>query len=182
MISKIGFGGGCHWCTEAVFQSLKGVAKVEQGWIASFDEYNSFSEAVIVYYNETVISLETLIDVHLYTHRSNSDHSMRKKYRSAVYTFSENKRKQSQEIILSFQPKFGHKLITKVHPFKSFKPSPSDIQDYYKKNPSKPFCEKYIDPKLSLVAKLFETHIDRELLAVLPSKKIQNNSSNLNSI
>ena len=44
MISKIGFGGGCHWCTEAVFQSLKGVAKVEQGWIASFDEYNSFSE------------------------------------------------------------------------------------------------------------------------------------------
>ena len=99
MISKIGFGGGCHWCTEAVFQSLKGVAKVEQGWIASFDEYDSFSEAVIVYYNETVISLETLIDVHLYTHRSNSDHSMRKKYRSAVYTFSENKRK-------SFQPYF----------------------------------------------------------------------------
>lgn len=171
MISKIGFGGGCHWCTEAVFQSLKGVAKVEQGWIASFDEYNSFSEAVIVYYNETVISLETLIDVHLYTHRSNSDHSMRKKYRSAVYTFSENKRKQSQEIILSFQPKFGHKLITKVHPFKSFKPSPSDIQDYYKKNPSKPFCEKYIDPKLSLVAKLFETHIDRKFWQFYPQRK-----------
>lgn len=165
MISKIGFGGGCHWCTEAVFQSLKGVAKVEQGWIAAFDEYGSFSEAVIVYYNETVISLKTLIDVHLHTHRSSSDHSMRKKYRSAVYTFSENKRKQSQEIILSFQHKFGHKLITKVYPFKSFKPSPAAIQDYYKKNPSKPFCKKYIDPKLSLIANLFENQINRVIIS-----------------
>ena len=41
---KIGFGGGCHWCTEAVFQSLKGVAKVQQGWIASTEENMSYPE------------------------------------------------------------------------------------------------------------------------------------------
>ena len=169
-IDKIGLGGGCHWCTEAVFQSLKGVNKAEQGWISALGA-EEFSEAILLYFDPEEISLKELIEVHLYTHKSTSDHSMRKKYRSAVYTFSENKRKQSQEIILSFQPKFGHKLITKVHPFKSFKPSPSDIQDYYKKNPSKPFCEKYIDPKLSLVAKLFETHIDRNFWQFYPQRK-----------
>ena len=44
MIQKIAFGGGCHWCTEAVFQSLIGVQNVAQGWVQSTDENDSFSE------------------------------------------------------------------------------------------------------------------------------------------
>jgi peptide-methionine (S)-S-oxide reductase len=58
---KIGFGGGCHWCTESVFQSLKGVQKVEQGWIASTNENDSFSEAVLVYFDETTIDIKVLL-------------------------------------------------------------------------------------------------------------------------
>ena len=85
--SKIGFGGGCHWCTEAVFQSLIGVEKVEQGFVASFNLHNELSEAVIVHFNHKRISLQTLIEIHLLTHSSTSDHAMRKKYRSAIYTF-----------------------------------------------------------------------------------------------
>ncbi len=159
-VSKIGFGGGCHWCTEAVFQGLYGVSKVQQGWIASFNEQHSFSEAVIVHFKEEDISLETLIEVHLYTHKSTSNHSMRKKYRSAVYTFTETQENQSKSIILKFQQTFENKLITKVYPFKHFNPSPESIQNYYKKNPSKPFCEKYIDPKLELIANKFPTQIN----------------------
>jgi peptide-methionine (S)-S-oxide reductase len=48
MVSKIGFGGSCHWCTEAIFLSLKGVTAVKQGWIASDGQNSTFSEAVIV--------------------------------------------------------------------------------------------------------------------------------------
>jgi len=60
-IHKIAFGGGCHWCTEAVYKSLKGIISVEQGFVASDGEESSFSEAVIVSYEPSDISLEDLI-------------------------------------------------------------------------------------------------------------------------
>ena len=82
---KIAFGGGCHWCTEAVYKSLKGIISVEQGFLASDGEESSFSEAVIVSYEPSDISLEDLILIHLYTHKSTSDHSMRNKYLSLIH-------------------------------------------------------------------------------------------------
>ena len=84
---KIALGGGCHWCTEAVFQSLKGVEKVEQGFVAPLQDLNSYSEAVIVHYNADLISLKDLIEVHLDTHKSTSNHSFRKKYRFGYLRF-----------------------------------------------------------------------------------------------
>ena len=48
-LNKIALGGSCHWCTEAVFQSLLGVKKVEQGYVASTNENSSFSEAIVVH-------------------------------------------------------------------------------------------------------------------------------------
>lgn len=86
---KVGFGGGCHWCTEAVFQSLVGVIKVEQGFIAPLEVRNAFSEAVVVHFNQDEIGLKNLIEIHLRTHNSTSAHSMRDKYRSAIYAFDE---------------------------------------------------------------------------------------------
>ncbi len=96
-IDKIGFGGGCHWCTEAVFQSLMGVIKVEQGWISA-EGTEDFHEAIILHFNSDIISLKKLIEVHLYTHNSTSNHSMRIKYRSAVYAFTEVQQKEADRI------------------------------------------------------------------------------------
>jgi len=59
VVKKIGFGGGCHWCTEAVFQSLRGVLFVEQGYIASTEPNSSFSEAVIVSYDSVYFFSES---------------------------------------------------------------------------------------------------------------------------
>ena len=75
-LTKISFGGGCHWCTEAVFQALNGVTKVEQGWVSSTKEDNTFSEAVIVHFNSENINLKTLIEIHLRTHKSTKNHSL----------------------------------------------------------------------------------------------------------
>lgn len=133
LLDKIAFGGGCHWCTEAVFQSLKGVSKVEQGFVASTGENETFSEAVIVHFKPDEIGLETLIEIHLHTHKSTSNHSMRTKYRSAVYTFSPSQDRASKRIIDYFQETFQNKIITKVLPFKAFKPSTEAFRNYYKK-------------------------------------------------
>lgn len=158
-LNKIAFGGGCHWCTEAVFQSLKGVVKVAQGYVASKEENSSFSEAVIVHFITEEISLNTLIEVHLLTHKSTSNHSMREKYRSAIYTFSKTQKKQSLNIVTSFQSQYENKLITQVLDFSEFKASREAIQNYYLKNPEKPFCEKFINPKLNIIKKRFSKQI-----------------------
>ncbi len=158
---KIALGGGCHWCTEAVFQSLKGVEKVEQGYVASVNENSGFSEAIIVHFNAEDISLKTLIEVHLHTHKSTSNHSMRDKYRSAVYVFSEEQKNESEDIIEGFQEDFEYQLITKVFPFQYFKASRNAIQNYYQKNPNKPFCKTFIDPKLRLLLQKFSCQVNK---------------------
>lgn len=161
-MTKVALGGGCHWCTEAVFQSLRGVEKVDQGYIASTGEQTSFSEAVIVHFDLDIISLKTLIEIHLRTHSSASDHSMRDKYRSAVYTFSEMQNSEAQEIITYFQPEFENKLIAKVYPFSEFKPSRKQLFNYYYSDPNKPFCERFIEPKLKLLLKDFGKYVKTE--------------------
>lgn len=165
-LTKIALGGGCHWCTEAVFQSLMGVENVEQGYVASINENETFSEAVIVHYNDE-ITLKTLIEIHLYTHKSTSNHSMRDKYRSAVYAFSKEQEKASKTIIDYFQKDFNGKIITKVFPFQSFKASREAIQNYYQNNPDKPFCETFIKPKLRLLLKQFSKQVQLEKLSHL---------------
>lgn len=163
-MEKIGFGGGCHWCTEAVFQSLRGVEKVEQGFVASTDKNDTFSEAVIVHFSANCVTLKDLIEIHLLTHKSTSSHSMRQKYRSAVYTFSDGQITRAKEILQKLQQNFDRPLITKVLPFVIFIPSDEQFVDYYYKNPKKPFCQKYIQPKLQLVLKQFSNVVDFEKL------------------
>lgn len=161
-LTKIGFGGGCHWCTEAVFQSLKGIEKVEQGFIASTNESESYSEAVIVHFDTEIISLKILTEIHLLTHKSTSDHSMRNKYRSAIYIFSKAQEKKATALISELQISFENKIITKVLPFVNFKESDILFQNYYYSNPEKPFCETFINPKLSLLLTQFRDVVNEE--------------------
>jgi peptide-methionine (S)-S-oxide reductase len=152
--NKIGLGGGCHWCTEAVFQSVEGVIKVEQGYIASNAPADTFSEAVIVHYLPKRANLERLLEVHLHTHNSTSNHSFREKYRSAVYFFSSEDEVEIRKILKKLQQQFKEPLVTQVLAFNEFKASRESIQDYYRKNPDAPFCKRYIEPKLEALETL----------------------------
>ncbi len=149
-IDKIGFGGGCHWCTEAYFQSLKDVEFVEQGWICSIPPNDTFSEAVIVHYNSEKIPLEVLIAIHLRTHASTKAHSFREKYRSAVYVF-DGKIEETQKLISNCQRYFDENIITQALIFKDFKVNTVEQRDYYKKNKEGVFCGRYIFPKLQMI-------------------------------
>lgn len=155
MIQKAGFGGGCHWCTEAVFSSLKGIISVQQGWIASDQENDWFSEGVIVEFDDTIISLPILVEIHLYTHSSMALHSMRSKYRSAVYTFNGSDITVIKDAIYTIQKNFENRIITAIIPYKSFKINRDESLNYYFSDPSRPFCENYINPKLQLIMRQF---------------------------
>lgn len=160
---KIGLGGGCHWCTEAVFSSLKGVTNVQQGYIASLGAAKEYSEAIIIQFNPEIIKLKTIIEIHLRTHNSTSNHSFRDVYRSAVYSFSNKQHLDAINLIKTLQPLFEDPLITEVLSFSTFKASRDEIVDYYYKNPEKPFCEKYINPKLKMLLSDYSNHVSAKI-------------------
>lgn len=158
-MQKIGFGGGCHWCTEAVFNNLAGVQNVLQGWISTAQiDADTLSEAVIVQYNPDLIELDTLIEIHLLTHSSTANHSKRGKYRSAIYTFCTETESLSKEILEQKQALFEKPIITKVYPFKSFKSNKEEYLNYYEKNKTGAFCQRYIAPKLKLLLTKYPSH------------------------
>lgn len=168
--SKIGLGGGCHWCTEGVFASLIGVTKVNQGWIASNGEHAEFSEAIEVYFDPAVISLSDLIEIHLYTHASTSNHSMRGKYRSAIYSYDDIQFKHAVDVLSLLKAGFDGTIITQVYAFKRFKPNKNELQDYFYSAPDRPFCQRYINPKLKLLLARFNRLVDQTKIAALPLK------------
>lgn len=157
-MSKIGFGGGCHWCTEAVFQTLRGVASAAQGFIQSNAPHDTFSEGVVVDYDPDTIPLDILIAIHLRTHASTSQHKMRGKYRSAVYTFSDAQTAEVRALIKAEQPNFDAPLVTLTLPHIAFKASDARFQNYYATDAERPFCTTYIDPKLAKIRRDFSNY------------------------
>ena len=152
---KLGLSGTCYWCTEAIFQSLTGVEAVEQGWISSIGDDDWFSEGVMVTFNPELISLKNLIDVHLHTHSSTRNHSMRDRYRSGVYAIAPKQLPEITDALMALQSEFTEKLITQAYVFNLFKPSADEMQNYYYKDTERPFCQNIITPKLK---RLFKTH------------------------
>lgn len=151
MTKQIGFGGGCHWCTESVFLALRGVSKVEQGFIAASPPDEGYSEAVVVTYDQKSIPLGALIEIHLRTHASTSDHKLRGKYRSAIYISSDAQASETREELGRLQTYFDAPLVTRVLALVNFRPSDPRYHDYYERNAGGPFCRRYIDPKLDML-------------------------------
>lgn len=91
----LGFSGGCYWCMEAVFRSLRGVMKVLRGWITPRDRVmvdsvlvnGVLTESVLVWFDPDVIPIESLVAIHQLTHNSSSSHVRRSRYPSAVYVY-----------------------------------------------------------------------------------------------
>jgi len=148
MSQMIGFGGGCHWCTEAVFQALRGVKQVDQGFISSSPPDDTWSEAVKVQFDPEVIDLARLIDIHLHTHASTSQHAMRSKYRSAIYVNSLQQAHEANAVLSDRRDAFSKPLVTRVLPLVGFKSSELGRRAYFENNNGNQFCERHIEPKL----------------------------------
>ncbi|QUJ70109.1 peptide-methionine (S)-S-oxide reductase (plasmid) [Photobacterium sp. GJ3] len=160
-METIGFGGSCHWCTEAIFRSLSGVCEVEQGWLAA-QGHAELSEGILLRFDPARIDLFTLIQIHLYTHSCTSNHALRHRYRSAVYAFSPDQQHASQLCLKALQAEFEQPILTQALRFDTFEPSREEIQNYFYRNPERPFCQMRISPKLGILLNQFSERIDEK--------------------
>ncbi|NND64048.1 MAG: peptide-methionine (S)-S-oxide reductase MsrA [Flavobacteriaceae bacterium] len=166
-------GGGCFWCTEAVFQQVKGVEKVVSGYTGgtapgkpTYREICSgltgHAEVVQVTFDASVISYEELLVIFMTTHdpttlnRQGAD--VGTQYRSVIFYHNETQKEFAQAVIDQMKPYYDAPIVTEVSPLETFYEAEADHQDYYNRNQGQGYCNYVITPKL---AKLRKLHLDK---------------------
>lgn len=173
-LKKATFGGGCFWCTEAVFQQLKGVSKVESGYSGgaianpTYREVCSgmtgHAEVVEVTYDPNAISYEDLLRIHLVTHdpttlnRQGAD--VGTQYRSVIYYRDEAEKAKAASVIEELQHAYDQKIVTEISPLEYFYKAEDYHQNYYRNNSEQGYCQAVIDPKLRKFRQLFADKIN----------------------
>ena len=163
------FGGGCFWCTAAIFNELKGIFSVESGYSGgaianpTYREVCSgrtgHAEVLQVTFDPAEIYYEDLIRIHLSTHnptilnRQGADVSTQ--YRSIILVSSEQQRASAETIISEMQQVYDQPIVTEIKGFEAFYLAEAEHQDYYSKNPEEGYCQAVIHPKLTEFRQLF---------------------------
>lgn len=170
-LQKATFGGGCFWCTEAVYQELQGVYQVVSGYSGgkkanpTYQEIctglTGHAEVIQVEFDPQKISFLELLEVFFKTHdpttlnRQGAD--VGTQYRSVVFFHNEQQKKQSQEIIqkLNEADAFSNPIVTEVSPLEKFYPAEDYHQNYYAQNGQQGYCRAVVAPKVDKVRKVF---------------------------
>lgn len=165
------FGGGCFWCTEAVFKMLKGVSSVMPGYAGgtienpTYEEVSSgttgHAEAVQIIYNPGVVRLRDLLTVFFASHdpttMNRQGNDVGTQYRSVIFITNEDQKREVEDFIkeLNNSSVEGKLIVTELKQLERFHDAETYHQDYYKKNSQAAYCELVINPKLEKVQKQF---------------------------
>lgn len=165
------FGNGCFWCTEAVFQQLKGVASVTSGYSGGQTDnpdYKSVcsgttghAECLHIIYNPAEISFTDLLEVFWKTHDpttlNRQGNDIGTQYRSVIFYHNEEQKRIATEYMdqLNKSGSFSKPIVTSLEPFTKFYPAENYHQDYYKLNGNAPYCQFVIRPKMEKFQKNF---------------------------
>jgi peptide-methionine (S)-S-oxide reductase len=158
-------GGGCFWCTEALFRRLRGVISVVPGYAGgttknpSYDDVcmggTGHAEVIKVEFNPDIIPYRDLLDIFIHTHdpttvnRQGADTGT--EYRSIILTSSEDQNKIAKELIheLKESKEFTHPIVTEIKPLEAFYEAEESQKEYYEKNSYMPYCQIVISPKIA---------------------------------
>ena len=173
MKNTIVFGGGCFWCTEAMFRELNGVLQVKSGYSGGKIKNPTYrevcsgltghAEAIEVKYDGDLINLKDLLIIHMTTHdpttlnRQGGDHGTQ--YRSVIFYQNDNEKRLAEEVIIEVESAYDNPIVTEVVQFDQFFEAEADHQDYYKRNADAGYCQAVISPKLAKFRKLYGKHI-----------------------
>ncbi len=165
------FGGGCFWCTEAVFKMLKGVKSVVPGYaggtkpnptyIEVCNDTTGHAEVVRIEFDPNVMTFKTLMTVFFATHDGSSlnrqGNDVGTHYRSIILYTTENQKKEAEDFIkeINASNSGGKALVTEVKPLEKFYEAEDYHKDYFARNQDQAYCQIVINPKLEKVQQKF---------------------------
>lgn len=166
-------GGGCFWCTEAVFLEVKGIEKVVSGYSGgnapgkpTYREVCSgltgHAEVIQVTFDANIISYEDVLIIFMTTHdptqlnRQGAD--VGTQYRSVIYFHNEKQQGIAEVVLKELAPHFEDQIETELSPLEVFYEAEKEHQDYYRNNQTQGYCSFVITPKLQKLRKL---HADK---------------------
>ncbi len=166
------FGGGCFWCTEAVYDRVKGVRKVTSGYSGGKVPNPTYTqvctgstghaEVIQVEFDPDEISFEQILDIFFHTHdpttlnRQGAD--VGTQYRSAVFYHDDEQKLLTEKVIkeLNASGEFDDPIVTKLEKFEKFYPAEDYHQNYFEQNPGQPYCQVVVGPKVSKFQKRYQ--------------------------
>lgn len=170
-LQTIVLGGGCFWCTEAVYKEVRGVTDVESGYSngdaerPSYDEVctgrTGHSEVVKLTYDPAQVSTRQLLEiffvVHDPTQMNRQGNDVGTQYRSGIYYTTPEQKQVADEIIaeLGKDKAFGRPIVTEVLPLRNYWPAENYHQDFFEKNPTQGYCLAVAAPKVAKFRKTF---------------------------
>ncbi len=172
-IKKIIFGGGCFWCTEAVFSMIKGVVSVMPGYSGgnepnpTYEEvctgYTNHAEVLQIVYDENKINLDVLLEIFFEMHdptslnKQGADYGTQ--YRSVVFYYDDEQKIVITRAIEKLQKTLDKKIVTQVEMAQEFYPAEEYHKGYYAKNPKQSYCSVVITPKVEKIRKRFKKEL-----------------------
>ncbi len=168
-------GGGCFWCTEAVFNEIKGVVNVEPGYSGgalanpTYEQVSTgttgHAEVVQITFHNNIISFRELLEVFFSMHdpttlnRQGAD--VGTQYRSVVFYHDAKQKDTVEKFIeeLNNARTYGAPIVTKVEPFKAFYKAESYHMDYFKNHIEQPYCRLIIAPKIAKLRKKYQSRL-----------------------
>jgi peptide methionine sulfoxide reductase msrA/msrB len=174
-IEQAVFGGGCFWCTEALFARVPGVLRVVSGYAGGqladpgYDQVCSgrtgHAEVVQIHFDPSRVGYADLLAVHLASHdpttlnRQGADCGTQ--YRSIVLTASAAQAAQANDVLAAMATAFDAPIVTEIRPLEVFYPAEADHQDYYRRNAGGRYCQLVIKPKLEKLHAVLTAHAAR---------------------
>ena len=162
MIKTCYFGGGCFWCTEAIFKNINGVISIYPGYMGGDTKNPTYkqvcegltghAEIVKIDYNSSIISFKDLLSVFFSTHDpttlNRQGNDIGTQYRSSVFTNDDNEVKILKNYIEELDKTFEKKIVTTIEDLSEFYLAEDYHHNYYNLNKNVPYCSVVIGPKI----------------------------------
>lgn len=176
-LEKATLGGGCFWCTEAVYLELKGVVDVKPGYSGGHvknptykevcTEATGHAEVVQITFDPEVVSFSEILEVFFATHdpttlnRQGNDAGTQ--YRSAIFYHSEEQKQTAGKVIdlLEKEKAYNKPIVTEVTPFDSFYVAEDYHINYFERNKNQPYCQYVVAPKVEKFRKVFKNKLKK---------------------